>query len=127
MALNTSFQGGQRRAAAGCSWRGSAARADGVRSGQRGQGSERGGGRVLSLHLHDNDGASDQHLLPGGGGIDFAGITAFLAAGGFDGILTMEVGPEPGTDHQDLAALARQAKRAALVASGFSATVFKGD
>ncbi|MFA6033577.1 MAG: TIM barrel protein, partial [Myxococcota bacterium] len=87
----------------------------------------RGGGRVFSLHLHDNDGVSDQHLLPGGGVVDFAGIAALLAGTGFDGILTMEVAPEPGTGHEDMAALGRQAKRVAVAAKGFGAAVFKGD
>jgi len=34
---------------------------------------------VVTVHLHDNDGASDQHLIPGQGTIDWGPVVAALA------------------------------------------------
>jgi sugar phosphate isomerase/epimerase len=50
---------------------------------------------LFSLHLHDNDGNDDMHLLPGVGTADFFDVIAFLRSSKFMGITTMEVGAEP--------------------------------
>jgi sugar phosphate isomerase/epimerase len=39
---------------------------------------ERLGGNVAALHLHDNDGLSDDHLPPGGGTFDFETMVSIL-------------------------------------------------
>lgn len=52
---------------------------------------ERYGSRLAALHLHDNDGTRDQHLLPFDGAVDWPALMARLAATGYDGALTLEV------------------------------------
>ena len=61
---------------------------------------------LFSVHLHDNDGTEDQHLLPGRGTVDFFDVVAFLRKSGFIGIMTMEVEPEASGALADLFALA---------------------
>lgn len=46
---------------------------------------------LVSLHLHDNDGSSDQHLLPGRGTIDWPRFAAALADIGYDGRAVLEL------------------------------------
>lgn len=46
--------------------------------------------RLVEVHLHDNDGTSDQHLALGDGTIDFADAFAALNDIGFDGVYTVE-------------------------------------
>jgi len=55
------------------------------------------GGRVLSLHLNDNDGMADLHLLPGRGNLDWPRFWGALRSGGYEGPLLFEVygGEEP--------------------------------
>jgi sugar phosphate isomerase/epimerase len=36
------------------------------------------GDRIVALHLHDNDGISDDHLAPGRGTFDFGTLAGFL-------------------------------------------------
>ncbi|MBN2071897.1 MAG: sugar phosphate isomerase/epimerase [Candidatus Krumholzibacteriota bacterium] len=36
------------------------------------------GDRVVVIHLHDNDGSSDDHLLPGNGTFDFSELAGYL-------------------------------------------------
>jgi len=47
--------------------------------------------RLNSLHLHDNNGRSDQHYMPGEGMIAFDRIISILTANRFTGIVTLEV------------------------------------
>ncbi|MEK7474911.1 MAG: sugar phosphate isomerase/epimerase [Candidatus Coatesbacteria bacterium] len=57
------------------------------------------GERLYTLHVHDNDGASDQHLMPGEGKVRWDEYVAGLAAAGFEGVFNLEVGgryPPPG-------------------------------
>lgn len=49
------------------------------------------GDRLKVLHIHDNDGASDQHVLPYVGRIDWPGFVSSLRAIGFEGIMSLEV------------------------------------
>lgn len=52
---------------------------------------ERYGSRLAALHLHDNDGTRDQHLLPFDGAVDWARPHGPAGATGYDGSLTLEV------------------------------------
>ncbi len=45
---------------------------------------------VREIHLHDNDGSSDDHLPVGKGNIDFRFLFQFLRARGKDPVLTLE-------------------------------------
>lgn len=47
--------------------------------------------RLCALHLHDNDGTSDQHLLPGDGTVDWKHIKTALVEADYRGNLTLEV------------------------------------
>ena len=51
------------------------------------------GERVVALHLHDNDGLSDDHLPPGEGIFDFRSLVAFLRARPSLPLMTLEVDP----------------------------------
>lgn len=42
------------------------------------------------LHLHDNNGESDQHLAPGKGQFDFIGLFTFLRASNLHPLITLE-------------------------------------
>ncbi len=42
------------------------------------------------LHVHDNDGRADLHLLPGAGVIDWPDFAASLQEIGYDGVLSLE-------------------------------------
>lgn len=48
-------------------------------------------GKLDVLHVHDNDGKSDAHLLPFEGGVDWADVAQGIKLCGFDGILDVEV------------------------------------
>ena len=48
-------------------------------------------GRVKALHLHDNDGKWDRHILPYDGVIDWEKVADRLRAAAYDGPLTLEV------------------------------------
>jgi sugar phosphate isomerase/epimerase len=57
--------------------------------------------RLYTLHVHDNDGASDQHLIPGEGKIRWEAFVQGLIGQGFDGVFNLEVGgryPPPGPE-----------------------------
>lgn len=45
---------------------------------------------VVNVHLHDNDGSSDQHLVIGQGSIDFPNILHILEETGYAGSLVLE-------------------------------------
>ena len=74
---------------------------------------ERRGDRLAALHLHDNDGASDQHRLPFTGVVDWDRIARMIAASPFAGCLTLEVmlRNESHADHASFLAAAREAGR----------------
>jgi len=48
------------------------------------------GNKLVALHLHDNDGSGDQHLLPFGGNIDWQEQMSKIAATGYNGPTTLE-------------------------------------
>ena len=47
--------------------------------------------RLIATHLHDNDGLSDQHLLPGQGSVDWRWIVSTLKRRGYTGPVNLEV------------------------------------
>jgi fructoselysine 3-epimerase len=50
------------------------------------------GEKLLHLHLSDNDGKRDQHLIPGKGEYDYAALIRALRLALYDGFLTAELG-----------------------------------
>jgi sugar phosphate isomerase/epimerase len=46
--------------------------------------------RLISVHLHDNDGKSDQHRLPFSGTIDWAAFVTILGASAYTKCISME-------------------------------------
>ena len=74
------------------------------------------GKRLEAVHIHDNMGKEDEHLIPGHGIIDWDGVTAALREIGFAGVISLETSaknsqhPECEWDEREraLAALARE-------------------
>ena len=60
--------------------------------------------RLLSVHLHDNDGTCDQHTLPFAGTIDWDRLTSIIAASSYDKCISLEAGR--GEDEDESAWLA---------------------
>jgi sugar phosphate isomerase/epimerase len=54
-------------------------------------------GRVMSVHLQDNHGQADDHLLPGSGRINWPAVLTALRQAGYRGVLMCE-GGDPGND-----------------------------
>ena len=54
--------------------------------------------RVICAHIHDNQGAADEHLLPFEGVIDWPGVVSALKQGGYRGWFTYELSAEALTD-----------------------------
>ena len=58
-----------------------------------------GGRHLITLHLHDNHGAKDEHLLPGRGAIDWPDITQALRDVAYPGVFMYELNrPEDLSD-----------------------------
>jgi sugar phosphate isomerase/epimerase len=49
------------------------------------------GSKLMALHLHDNDGTDDQHLIPGEGSIDWGVIKKKLNEAKYSGTVALEV------------------------------------
>ena len=49
------------------------------------------GEHLITLHLHDNHGEGDEHLLPGRGNIDWQQVNASLGDIGYDGAFMYEI------------------------------------
>jgi sugar phosphate isomerase/epimerase len=49
------------------------------------------GSRAVALHLHDNDGLSDDHLPPGAGTFDFPALVSLVRKRGTIPLMTLEV------------------------------------
>ncbi len=47
--------------------------------------------RLIAMHLHDNDGKSDQHRLPYSGTIDWPNLAGIIATSAYRGPITMEL------------------------------------
>ncbi|MCL2195470.1 MAG: sugar phosphate isomerase/epimerase [Oscillospiraceae bacterium] len=54
--------------------------------------------RLMALHLHDNHGVDDEHLLPGDGTIDWPALMQKIAATGYTGATALEVGKAAAPD-----------------------------
>ena len=54
---------------------------------------ETASGYLTTVHLHDNRGRHDDHLLPFDGTIEWAGALTALQKVGYDGPFILEVGP----------------------------------
>ncbi len=48
-------------------------------------------GRIVALHLHDNDGISDDHLVPGRGAFDFSALAKLMKESKDTPLLDLEV------------------------------------
>ena len=53
-------------------------------------------GHLVHVHINDNDGTGDQHLVPGDGTIDFHSTLTALRKIGYTGYLTIELEQEGG-------------------------------
>ena len=54
------------------------------------------GDRLEALHIHDNGGESDEHLVPGDGIIDWDAFALALAEIGYKGVVSLETSPGHG-------------------------------
>ena len=54
---------------------------------------ERYAGQLLHLHLHDNHGDADEHLIPGHGAVDWRQTVDVINALGFSGTAVIEIHP----------------------------------
>ncbi len=69
---------------------------------------------LLTLHLHDNNGDGDFHLVPGRGNIDWRGVAKALRDVSYNGVLNLELTPadwnskETWTDMEDGASFLRK-------------------
>ena len=59
------------------------------------------GSRIKMLHLHDNNGFSDQHLIPAQGNIDWPAVFDALDEIGYDGYYNYELAPKYGDSLKD--------------------------
>ncbi len=50
------------------------------------------GGRIIAMHLDDNDGQTDQHILPSKGTIDWAATVAALREANYEAPICLETG-----------------------------------
>lgn len=50
------------------------------------------GRHLITLHIHDNSGERDEHLLPGGGHIAWQGVLQALGEIGYGGVFVYELG-----------------------------------
>ncbi|THB76904.1 MAG: sugar phosphate isomerase/epimerase [Desulfobulbaceae bacterium] len=67
--------------------------------------------KICALHIHDNHGDKDEHLIPGDGTIDYLPLLKALRANGYNGYLGIEclqkTSNYPG-DHPELAVLIKK-------------------
>lgn len=76
------------------------------------------GGHIVTTHIHDNRGRSDDHLLPFQGGIHWSALVMALEKVGYDDVWMFEIGaPAPGADLETVLAKAA-AVRARLAKLG---------
>lgn len=69
------------------------------------------GGHLVTTHIHDNRGRSDDHLLPFQGTIDWSALVMALQKVGYDGVWMFEIGPpEAGVDRDQVLAKAAAAR-----------------
>lgn len=56
------------------------------------------GNKLVAVHLHDNDGADDQHFMPFCGTIDWQALMNKIAKVGYSGAITLECGNGGGKE-----------------------------
>ncbi len=67
---------------------------------------------LAALHIHDNPGDWDRHLLPGKGNIDFPALVSALREIGYDGIFNYEIpGETRGTSDEQKAEILAEARK----------------
>ena len=59
------------------------------------------GNSIKMLHLHDNNGFTDQHLIPAQGNIDWPAVFDALDEIGYDGYYNYELAPKYGDSLKD--------------------------
>jgi sugar phosphate isomerase/epimerase len=75
-------------------------------------------GHLLTAHVHDNRGRSDDHLVPFEGTIDWAGSLTALQKIGYDGALILEIPPQGGSKNALLKAQKARRRMEQLMADG---------
>jgi len=65
---------------------------------------------LLAVHVHDNQRRADEHLVPFTGSIDWAAALTALQKVGYDGTMTLELGPQ-GSTRETLAAASDARRR----------------
>lgn len=78
---------------------------------------------IKVLHVHDNHGRHDEHLLPFFGTIDWADFSAALGETGFDGVFSLECAPNNRLPEDILADMYPLYKRVAGAILAFSPQV----
>jgi len=80
--------------------------------------------RIFAVHLHDNDGSGDQHLLPFDGTTDWTSLVRDLKRGGFDGHIALEPSYRKEYLELDIVEFYRQAyERGVKLAKLFEKTI----
>ncbi|MEA4847469.1 MAG: sugar phosphate isomerase/epimerase [Clostridiaceae bacterium] len=84
------------------------------------------GDKLAALHLHDNRGKGDEHLIPGEGEINWHETMYKIAKTGYTGSVSLEVSKEYSkSDYGDAAAFLKAAFQAAnRLLKGRSSTIF---
>lgn len=54
--------------------------------------------RLIAVHLHDNQGVSDEHLIPGQGTVDWPWVISVLKQSGYGGPLNLELAKPEGAE-----------------------------
>jgi len=72
------------------------------------------GDLICCTHISDNDGSDDQHLMPGGGSIEWPPFIAALREVAYDGLFNLEI---PGESHPDPQVRSMKLRHALDVAS----------
>lgn len=69
------------------------------------------GGHLVTTHIHDNAGRSDDHLAPFQGTINWSALVMAMEKVGYDGVWMFEIGaPMPGAGYDDMLANAAAAR-----------------
>lgn len=77
--------------------------------------------RLISLHLHDNDGTADQHRLPFMGNVHWARLMSIIARSSYRKWVSLEVS-QPRSGYENEAAFLQDANTRALQLQGALAT-----
>ena len=70
------------------------------------------GDRLISLHVHDNNGESDPHLVPFEGTIDWRSFREALSETGFGGVFMYEVTGRAAANQKDVVNILRKVNQA---------------